>query len=56
MTTDLMQKFLASSALNPGSMSYLEALYETYLTDPSALDTHLESLLRCFTAGHKPCA
>lgn len=40
MTTDLMQKFLKTSALNAGSMSYLEELYETYLANPNAVEAH----------------
>jgi 2-oxoglutarate dehydrogenase E1 component len=40
MNDTIMQKFLASSALNAGSMSYLEELYETYLADPNAVDSY----------------
>lgn len=38
MSTDLMQQFFQSSALNAGSMSYLEELYENYLQDAQSVD------------------
>jgi 2-oxoglutarate dehydrogenase E1 component len=38
MSTDLMQQFLQTSALNAGSMSYLEELYENYLQNPQSVD------------------
>lgn len=38
MSKDLMQEFLKTSALNAGSMGYLDELYETYLVDPQSVD------------------